>query len=224
MKVNIITLILCFTTLSLSSLSAQMDNGVISLPGPRYQGETSIEKAMRERRSTRKFSKEEISLEEISQILWSAQGITHRSRGLRTAPSAGALYPLEIYLVAGEVEGIPKGIYRYSPATHSIKIKEEGDKRKKFFTCCQPFVGKAPAIIVITGVHERTAVKYGKRADQYIYIESGAVGQNIYLQCEALGMGTTFVGAFIDSRLSSILSLPEGEQPLGVMPLGKKIK
>ncbi len=224
MKINIITLILCFSTLSLISHSAQMDNGVISLPSPRYQGSTSIEKAINERRSIRKYSEEDISLDEISQILWSAQGITHRGRGLRTAPSAGALYPLEIYLVAGEIEGIPKGIYRYSPATHSIKISQEGDKRKKFFTCCQPFVGKAPAIIVITGVYERTASKYGKRAEQYIYIEAGAVGQNIYLQCEALGIGTTFVGAFIDSRLGSILSLPEGEAPLGVMPLGKRIE
>ncbi len=224
MRFTIITLILCFSTLSLISLTAQMDNGVIYLPEPRYQGSTSVEEALRERRSLRKYSGENISLEEISQILWSAQGITHRGRGLRTAPSAGALYPLEIYLVAGEVEGIPSGVYRYSPATHSIKISQEGDKRKQFFTCCQPFVGKAPAIIVITGVYERTAVKYGKRAEQYIYIEAGAAGQNIYLQCEALGIGTTFVGAFIDSRLRSILSLPKGEEPLGVMPLGKMIK
>lgn len=223
MKVNTISLIfLIFLTFSIVNFASQIDKKVIDLPNPAYDGGISVERALKERRSVRKYSKEEISVTEISQILWSAQGITKKIGGLRTAPSAGALYPLEIYLIAGEVEGIPKGIYKYSPQSHSIKMTQEGDNRQKLLTCCQPFVRKAPAIIVIAGVYERTALKYGKRARQYVHIEAGAAGQNIYLQSESLGIGTVFVGAFIDSRLKSLLSLPEDEYPLGVMPLGRK--
>lgn len=224
MKINIISLILLISSISIFSFASQMDNGVVYLPKPTYEGNTSIERALKERRSHRKYSDTSLSLEEISQILWSAQGVSEGGRRLRTAPSAGALYPLEIYLIAGKVEGIPKGIYKYSPLTHSIKISQEGDQRQKLLTCCQPFVRKAPAIIAITGVYDRTAAKYGKRSKQYVHIEAGAAGQNIYLQCESLGIGTTFVGAFIDSRLRSILSLPGDEHPLGIMPLGKRIK
>ncbi len=221
MKINIISLILLISGLPLFTFASQMDNGIVHLPKPAYDGNLSVERALKERRSHRKYSGL-LSLEEVSQVLWSAQGTTDSGRKRRTAPSAGALYPLEIYLIVGEVEGIPKGIYKYSPTNHSIKISQEGDKRQKLLTCCQPFVRKAPAIIVITGVYERTAAKYGNRAEQYVYIEAGAAGQNIYLQCEALGIGTTFVGAFIDSRLRSILALPEEEHPLGIMPLGKR--
>lgn len=221
MKINIISLIFYVTALSIFTFASQVDSGVVYLPEPLYEGTTSIEKALKMRRSHRNYSEKEISLEEISQILWSAQGISHRERNTRTVPSAGALYPLEIYLIAGEVKGVPEGIYKYSSINHSIKLSQEGDSRQKLLTCCQSFVRKAPAIIVITGVYSRTATKYGKRAKQYVYIEAGAAGQNIYLQCQSLGIGTVYVGAFIDNRLSSILSLPEGEHPLGVMPLGK---
>ena len=223
MKINTISLILLmFLTFSTVNFTSQKDKRVIYLPNPAYDGGISVERSLKERRSVRRYSEEKISTADISQILWSAQGITDKTRGLRTAPSAGALYPLEIYLIAGEVEGVPKGIYKYSPHDHSIKMTIEGDRRQKLLTCCQPFVRKAPVIVVITGVYSRTASKYGKRADQYVHIEAGAAGQNIYLQSESLGIGTVFVGAFIDSRLRSILSLPENESPLGIMPLGRK--
>ncbi|MCK4577286.1 MAG: SagB/ThcOx family dehydrogenase [Candidatus Marinimicrobia bacterium] len=208
----------------------------IRLPSPRHDSGTSVEKALLTRRSIRKYTEDPLSISEISQILWAAQGLTMKIEnpssvwrgsqwqgGLRTAPSAGALYPLELYLVAGNVDDLPEGVYRYYPSDHKIVRVLEGDRRaqlsKAAFTQVQ--IATAPAAVVISAVYERTAVKYGERARRYVHIEVGNATQNIYLQAVSLGIGTVLIGAFSDSSVKEVMALPEEESPLGIMPLGR---
>ena len=196
---------------------------IIQLPAPASYSSTSIEEALRFRRSVREYRDEPLALADISQILWAAQGITEKDYGLRTAPSAGALYPLELYLVAANVEGIPQGIYKYVPQKHTLVKTIEGDKRFEISNAAlrQEPIEIAPALVVITAVVERTAVKYGRRAERYVHMEVGHTGQNIYLQAVSLGIGTVIIGAFTDDDVKKVLKLQWDEQPLAIMPLGK---
>jgi len=191
------------------------------LPEPKLSSKTSVEEALSERRSIREYGKDSLSLEEISQLLWAAQGITVRWGG-RTAPSAGALYPLEIYVVAGEVRELEPGLYHYDPGKHSITRKVDGDLRQKLTQAAlhQDEIARAPATFVITAVYERTMKKYRERGIQYVHMEVGATGENIYLQAETLGLGTVFIGAFEDEKVKRALGVKE--EPLGIMPVGKK--
>jgi SagB-type dehydrogenase family enzyme len=176
---------------------------------------------------------------EISQLLWAAQGITKERKapsrwnqdyewqgGHRTAPSAGALFPLELYLVAANVDGLSQGVYKFVPRDHSIIKVADGDKRDAIFEVGlkQASIKHAPAQIVIAAVYERTSVKYGDRSEWYIFIETGHVGQNIYLQSAALGMGTVMTGAFDDEGLKDVLRMPEDEEPMAIMPIGRERK
>jgi SagB-type dehydrogenase family enzyme len=195
--------------------------GVV-LPEPSLDGEIAVERALASRRSMRDFAPEPLPLPAVSQLLWAAQGITHPA-GLRTAPSAGALYPLELYLVAGAVSELRPGVYRYDPTRQSLSLVVEGDRRAQVARAAlgQDWMAAAPAIVVITGVYERTARKYGERAPRYVHMEVGHAAQNIYLQAEALGLGTTMVGAFRDGELARELGLPTPEKPLGLLPVGR---
>ena len=186
-------------------------------------GETSVEQALLERRSVRSYTGEPLTLAEISQLLWAAQGITN-DRGGRTAPSAGALYPLEIYLLAGDVTDLPAGIYHFIPNEHSLKLVVEGDRRQALYEAAlsQGSVKDAAAVIVITAIYERTTGKYGERGIQYVHMEVGTVAQNIYLQAVSLDLGTVFIGAFHDGQVRNVLLLAEDEVPLGIMPVGRK--
>ena len=178
---------------------------------------------MLERRSVRNYTGEPLTLAEVSQLLWAAQGITSPSGG-RTAPSAGALYPLEIYLLAGEVTDLPAGIYHYLPVEHALNPVVGGDQRQVLYEAAlsQSAVKDAAAVIVITAVYERTTVKYGERGFQYVYIEVGSAAQNIYLQAFSLDLGTVFIGAFHDDQVKLILQLSGDETPLGIMPVGRE--
>jgi SagB-type dehydrogenase family enzyme len=157
----------------------------------------------------------------VSQLLWAAQGVTHPD-GLRTTPSAGALYPLEVYLVAGDVTGLEPGVYRYDPRHHRLSLQSAGDSRAGVVqaTLGQDWVAEAPAIIVLAGVYRRTSRKYGARAPRYVHMEMGHAAQNVYLQATALGLGTTLVGAFRDDKLARVLELPKHIEPLGLLPIG----
>ncbi len=196
---------------------------IIQLPAPNYKGTTSLEEALQKRRSVREYSKEPLSLSEVSQILWAAQGITDKTYGLRTAPSAGALYPIEVYLIAANVKELTEGIYKYDPRRHILKKITEGDKRIEISNAAlkQDVIEKSSAIILIAAIYERTSVKYGKRTERYINMEVGHVGQNIYLQAVSLGLGTVMIGAFEDDALKKVLKLPANESPLAIYPLGK---
>lgn len=194
---------------------------VIELPAPRLSGQIPLESTLQKRRSIREFSNEPLPLEQVSQLLWAAQGITSAEGG-RTTPSAGALYPLEIYLVAGKVTGLLDGVYRYDPVRNTLEPVETGDLREKLSVAAlsQQWVEKAPALLVITADYSKTAAKYGDRAERYAQIEAGHAGQNIYLQATAMGLGTVMVGAFSDHRVAKVLGLPKNEAPLAIYPVG----
>jgi len=194
----------------------------LSLPAPRRDSGFSIERALHERRSVREFGKTALTREEVSQLLWAAQGVTGRD-GLRAAPSAGALYPLELYLVAGMVRDLDPGVYKYAPAGHRLMKIIAGDQRHDLALAAhgQDCVADAPAVLVFTAVERRTTRKYGSRGVRYVHIETGHAAQNVFLQATALGLGTVVVGAFGDDAVGELLQLPEGEVPLYLMPLGR---
>jgi SagB-type dehydrogenase family enzyme len=196
---------------------------LITLPQPVLDSKISIEAALQERRSIRDYyTPESLSISEISQLLWAAQGIT-RPGGYRTAPSAGALYPLEVFLVSGQVDNLPAGVYRYKPEEHGLNLVLTGDILEELSAAAlgQDAIRNAPAAIVITGIFERTMVKYGNRGIQYVHMEVGGAAENIYLQAESLDLGTVFIGAFHDDQVSQVLNLDDQEEPLCIMPVGK---
>lgn len=195
----------------------------ISLPPPRLKSDISVEEALLHRRSHRSFASSPLSLQEVAQLLWAAQGVTDKAFGFRTAPSAGALYPLEVYFVAGQVEGLPPGVYRYLPEEHVLCEVLQGDRREELFRVAllQRWVKEAPGVLVFTAIYERTTRKYGERGIRYVHMEAGHAAQNVYLQAEALGLGTVVVGAFEDGGVQRVLGLPVNEQPLYLMPVGR---
>lgn len=196
----------------------------IKLPLPQLEGKMSVEEALARRRSRRVFKNYSLSIEQVSQLLWSAQGITEDRIGFRTAPSAGATYPLDIYLVVGEdrVENLKAGVYHYNPHHHSLTIILEEDQRRELARAClrQRFIEDAPISLIITAEFSRITNRYGKRGIYYAYMESGHVGQNVYLQAESLGLGTVVIGAFYEEDVSQALNLPDQHIPLYVMPVG----
>ncbi len=199
--------------------------GRIKLPEPRYTSNTSVEEALSQRRSIRDYSGENLTLDEVSQLLWAAQGITAPGGG-RTAPSAGALYPLELYVVVGNAEDIDKGVYKFrnSWEEHELEKVKDGDIRAELADAAvgQEWVRDAAIDIVFTAVYERTTMKYGKRGIRYVRIEAGHAAQNVYLQAVSLDLGTAVIGAFIDDRVKELVNAGEQEEPLYIMPVGRK--
>ncbi len=203
------------------SVSQGGNSPMIKLAAPRTIGKMSVEEAIAKRRSIREFTTASVTLENVAQLLWCAQGMTGKE-GFRAAPSAGATYPLETYLVAGEVPGLAPGVYRYDPAQHSLILHQQGDVRSALASAClgQEWVKNAPLSIALSAIYERTTKRYGARGRQYVHMEIGHVAQNVYLQATALGLGTVIVGAFEDDRVSKVLALPPNEVPLAVLPIG----
>ncbi len=181
-----------------------------------------VETALARRRSVRSFGAQALELSQLGQILWAAQGITGSRWATRTAPSAGALYPLEVYVVAGRVNGLAAGIYHYRPRNHALDRIGTGDRRDDLARAAlgQGWMAQAPAILAITGVVARTALKYGRRAERYVFMEAGHAAQNVYLQAQTEGLGTTAVGAFRDTAVRALLGLSDQEDPLYLMPVG----
>lgn len=200
---------------------AQDRSDFILLPDPALTGELSIEECLAARRSVRSYADRPLTMQEISQVLWAAQGITSDWGG-RTAPSAGALYPMKIFLVAGEVENLDAGVYLYDPLAHALDPVRDGDYRDELMAAAvdQACVGAAPASLVISAIPSITEVKYGDRSMRYIDNEAGAVCENVYLQCQALGLGTVCIGAFYDDQVADICS-PE-VVPRLIMPFGAR--
>ncbi len=203
------------------------DNKIL-LPYPRLKGKMTVEEAIAYRRSIREYKDEPLTISQLSQLLWAAQGITNPKRGFRAAPSAGATYPLEVYVVVGKngVVGLKPGVYKYLPHEHAIILVKEGDVRKELYEAAlrQEWVLRAPISIVITAVYERTTSRYGERGIRYVHMEVGHVGQNIYLQATALGLATVVVGAFYDDMVRTIINASKNEHPLYIVPVGKPVK
>jgi SagB-type dehydrogenase family enzyme len=189
---------------------------MIVLPTPRLKGDITLEEALLRRRSVREFTEEDITLDELAQLLWAAQGITNPA-GYRTAPSAGALYPLEVYAASHE------GVYHYDPAGHRLKIHLQGDVRPPLYAAAlrqEPLLN-APVVFVITAIYERTEIKYGReRGPRYVHLEAGHAAQNLLLQAVALDLAAVPIGAFQDDQVKQVLSLPADHQPLYLIPVG----
>ena len=195
--------------------------GGVTLPAPETGSELAVREALRQRHSVRDFRASPVPLVEAGQLLWAAQGTNRPQR--RTAPSAGGLYPLTVYLLAGAVSDLPAGIYRYVPDGHRLERVAAGDRRERLAEAAlgQPWVRRAPAVLVIAGDYARTTGKYGERGRRYVHMEAGHAGQNVYLQAEALGLGTVMVGAFADKAVARVLDLGANETPLAILPVGR---
>ncbi|MDO9542868.1 MAG: SagB/ThcOx family dehydrogenase [Kiritimatiellia bacterium] len=196
----------------------------ISLPEPRTRGTVSVEEAIQRRRSQRNFKNRSLTKEQLSQLAWCAQGITDADGHKRATPSAGATYPLDLYVVVGEKTcgDIPAGVYRYLPEDHALKIHLTGDRRQALAAVAlgQDFVMHAPLVMVLAADYSRTTGRYGKRGIRYVDMEAGHAGENVHLQAESLGLGSCMVGAFDDSAVSAALHLPAEYKPLYIMPVG----
>ena len=190
---------------------------VIVLLTPQLEGTRTLEETLAQRRSVREFSDTPLTLAELGQLLWAAQGITHPA-GLRTAPSAGALYPLQVYAVTREAT------YHYIPRGHQMTAHIQGDMRPALHAAAlqQSPVLNAPAVIVIAAVYAQTAQKYGaERSPRYVHLEAGHAAQNVLLQAVALNLGAVPIGAFEDEKVKQVLRLPPDQQPLYLIPVGR---
>lgn len=212
------------TALPEASTPADREADLMELPAARLSGDVAVEAALLARRSVRQYSDEPLSLAEVSQLLWAAQGIT-ADWGGRTAPSAGALYPIEVYLAAARVQELDAGLYRYEPQTHAVLPLVAGDVAGALGEAAlnQSSVREAPAVLVITAAYDRTTSKYGDRGIRYAQMEAGHVAQNVCLQVTALGLGCVVVGAFDDEELRRVLGLPVVEWPLYLLPVGRPV-
>jgi len=210
-----------------------MEQTIIKLPNPQLKGKVSLEETILKRRSVRRYCREPLSLSQLSQILWSAQGVTG-TMGLKAAPSAGATYPLEIFMFVGKggviaskarqvPEELPAGIYHYEADSHSLRLHKANDLTPDLARAAldQEFIFEAPVNIVICALYHRTSYRYGRRGERYVHIEVGHVGENIHLQAVALGLATVEVGAFHDEEVRKVLGVDGQTKPLYIMPLGK---
>ncbi len=198
----------------------------ISLPVPSFKGKVSVEEALKARRTHRSFDSRALTLGQLSQVLWGAYGVSAKQYGrhLKTAPSAGALYPIDLYAVVGEggAGSLVAGVYHFRPEDHSLGLIQRGDLRSAVAAGAlhQMWLARAPVVLVITGQYARSSVKYGPRGVLYTHIEAGCVGQNIFLQAEALGLKSGIVGAFKNQRIIKTIGCPPDHDPLLIMPVG----
>lgn len=195
---------------------------LIPLPAPVVDGTVSLEQTLLHRRSLREFGDEPLSLNQVAQLLWAAQGVTHAGE-FRTAPSAGALYPLDTYLIAGKIIDLEPGVYLYVPHSHALIQKISGERRPELSQAAlgQRPVRDAPATILFTAVYERITGRYGPRGEQYAHIEAGHAAQNITLQAVALSLGSVVIGAFQDDLVRQALDLESRSTPLYIIPVGR---
>lgn len=191
----------------------------LSLTEARIFGKVSVEEAIYGRRSVRSFTDQDLTLFQVSQLFWAAQGVTETTGwSRRAAPSAGALYPLEVYILWRNM------LWHYLPEIHSIELRKKGVTQDNLADASlgQSAIRQAPACFVICGVYSRTAAKYGNRAQRYVHIEVGHAAENLLLQAVALGLGGVTIGAFHDDKVSELIGLDEKESPLYVIPVGRK--
>lgn len=210
-------------------LSSAAGESEIKLPAPSLTGKLSVEAAIVAKKTERNFKGTPLTAAQVSQLLWAANGNLPADAisgaTSKVIPSAGGLYPLEVYLVTGKdtVAGVPAGVYAYKPQINSLQLLAEGDNRNLLANAClsQMWLARAPALVVIGGVFARTTARYGNRGVQYVFMEAGNSNQNLYLQAQSLGLRAGAVGAFQEAQVSSVLKLPSGAIPLLVVAVGK---
>jgi SagB-type dehydrogenase family enzyme len=195
----------------------------VALPDPHgYQG-LSLEETIEARRSVRSYAAEPLSPEELSRLLHAAQGITDR-RGFRAAPSAGALYPIELYAAVHDVAGLEPGLYHYAVREHELELLQAGDFRATVTRAGlgQTFLGQAGVCLVLSAIFQRTRWRYRERTYRYVMLEAGHVAQNVYLAAASMGLGTCAVGAFFDDEFHELLGLDGAEEAvLYALSVGK---
>jgi SagB-type dehydrogenase family enzyme len=197
--------------------AASMEPQRVELPAPVESSTVTVEQAIAARRSVRQFVDGPLPDAVISRLLWSAQGITEPTRRLRAAPSAGATYPLELYLVDH------RGVFRYVPDSHGLEQVAAGDRRAGLARAAlgQAMIQEAPISFVITAVPQRTAARYGRaRAERYVHMEAGHAAQNLHLQAVALNLGSVPVGAFRDREVQNMLGISKDHEPLYIIAVG----
>jgi SagB-type dehydrogenase family enzyme len=201
---------------------AQQPAGTIRLPEPRRQGTMSLEAALAARHSTRALTRDSLDLADVAQLLWAAQGI-NRPDGHRTAPAAGGIYALELYIVAARVRGLPAGVYHYRQAGHILETVSAGDRLQAITDSAthQAWQGDAAVAVVFASDYGRLGGRFRDRAERYVPMEVGFAAQNVYLEVAALGLGTTFAGSFQDSTMARLVGLAVNLRPLGIMPVGR---
>jgi SagB-type dehydrogenase family enzyme len=196
----------------------------VKLPKPGLVGKISVEQAIQKRRTVRSFRKKSLQSDQFSQLLWAAQGITEEGGYKRAAPSAGALYPMDLYAVVGSgcVEEVNEGIYHYEPGAHTLSLNVDGEMRQQLAHAAlsQKWMAQAPVNFIITAEYDRITGKYGQRGVRYAMIEAGHIAQNIFLQARALGLDAGIVGAFVDEDVVGVLKIPASHAPLIIMPVG----
>jgi SagB-type dehydrogenase family enzyme len=202
--------------------NSNREGRVIKLKEPYYESKFSLETALLKRRSVRDFKKYDMKLHELGQFLWAAQGISEQGKKYRTAPSAGALYPLEVYALNGDVTDLDKGLYKYRPEGHEIVQYSNQDVRNELSQAAlyQAWMKNASVVLIIAADFARTTKWYGERGKNYVLIEVGHVAQNIHLQAVSFNLGTVVVGAFEDDRVIGSLDLPENQEAICIMPVG----
>jgi SagB-type dehydrogenase family enzyme len=205
--------------LLLAGLSADLAAAArqqIKLPEPKLIGKMTLEETIFRRRSERSFLPNDLSLEQISQLLWSAQGITEKNFGFRAAPSSGALYPLTIYILKKD------GVFQYLPDGHRLVEISNEDKRPSLVRASlgQGYISEAPLVMVISGNFRIIEAKYGQRAYRYLNMEIGHAAENVHLQAVALGLVSVPIGAFWDDVVAKALDLPDTQDPFYIIPIG----
>jgi len=206
---------------AIAAESQFMEKELIELPKVTAGPGMSLEEAIFKRRSLREFSRQSLNLAQVGRLAWAAQGSLD-SGTRRTIPSAGALNPLELYVVASNVDGLAKGVYKYHSVQHKLR-KISGEPRLQDLAKAaldQTWIADAPAVLIIVADYERTTSKYGRRGQRYVHMEVGHAAQNVYLEATALGLGTVLVGAFSDREVKKRIGLVEDEEPLAIMPVG----
>lgn len=198
-----------------------MEANVVGLPQPDLRGGMSLTEALSLRRSVRSYNESPLSMVHLSQLLWSAQGITN-DRGFRTAPSAGATFPLEMFVLVNAVDGLQKGIYHYRPKDNALEVIHLKDVSAALAraSLSQSMITDAATVLIFGAVLDRTTDRYGDRGVRYVYNEVGHASQNVHLQAAALGLGTVVIGAYRDEEVEDILQLEPEVRVLYMMPVG----
>lgn len=214
----------CFLRFAVGKGNIDKQEAVMKLPQPKTEGTVSVEQAIKQRRTVRAFLQQALDLNQLSQLLWAAHGITENNGFKRAAPSAGALYPMDVYVVVGQnsVMQIEAGVYHYEPRGHFLSLIAKSDLRDVIVraSLSQAWIAKAPISFIITAEYKRVTVKYGKRGVRYAMIEAGHMGQNLFLQAGAMGFKAGIVGAFHDKELIDVMNIPLSHEPLLIMPVG----
>jgi len=201
----------------MQGLGAAKIGDIVPLPPAAVAGQVSLEQAVAQRRSWRHFRADALTLAQVSQLLWAAQGVTHDGE-LRAAPSAGACYPLEVYFVCAS------GVFRFQPGEHTLAKTVSDDRRQILARAAlgQSFIAQAPATIAFGAVYERTTKRYGERGIRYVHMDAGAAAENVHLQAQALDLGSVAVGAFHDDEVARVLDLPSDQRAIYLIPVGRR--